>query len=524
MFEHMFAEVADEALVGAIEQAAVEEGRASARRLAAIAELTRRSVDVDDDDHRARWAFDPWALTAARIGAALTIGQRRASAQMRIAMALRDRLPRVAALFCDGRISVRVISELTWRTHLVEDDRVLAEIDAALANHAVSWGALSEEKLTGAVNALIERYDPDAVRLAKDAMRERDFRIGAHEDGAETTSAWGTLIAADGVAAERRILAMINDVCADDPRSAGERRSDAAGALLNGRQDLPCRCGSPECPKADGPAPASHIVVHVVADQAAVDAATKPTAEQPATQENCAGNDAGTGGSESADRDHVVDAEDSPPPLADTGVALLPGMKVMPAVALADAIAGGAKITPLWIPGPDPEPKYRPSARLARFVRLRDMFCRFPGCDVPADRCDIDHCVPWPNGPTHPSNLNCKCRTHHLMKTFCFAPDGWSEVQSPGGTVTFTDPSGHIYVTKPGSALFFPRFPAATAQLPPPPPVPPPDPARTATMPTRRRPRSAEVTARIAAERAQNRRVREAAANPRYGRDGQPPF
>mgnify|MGYP001506534871 FL=1 len=128
----MFAEVADEALVGAIEQAAVEEGRACARRLAAIAELTRRSVDVDDDDPRARWAFDPWALTAARIGAALTIGQRRASAQMRIAMALRDRLPRVAALFCDGRISVRVISELTWRTHLVEDDRVLAEIDAAL--------------------------------------------------------------------------------------------------------------------------------------------------------------------------------------------------------------------------------------------------------------------------------------------------------------------------------------------------------------------------------------------------------
>ncbi|MCG7595084.1 HNH endonuclease signature motif containing protein [Mycobacterium sp. PSTR-4-N] len=511
MFEQMFADLADEALVGAIEQAAVEEGRACARRLAAIAELTRRSVD--DDDDRARWAFDLWAVTAARIGAALTIGQRRASAQMRIAMALRDRLPRVAALFCEGRISIRVISELTWRTHLVDDDRVLAEIDAALAGHAVSWGALSDEKLTAAVNALIERYDPDAVRLAKNALSDRDFRIGAHEDGAETTSAWGTLMAADGVAAERRILAMINGVCENDPRSVGERRSDAAGALLNGREQLPCRCGSTDCPKADVGSPASHIVVHVIADRAAVDAVEEQAAEKPAV----------TRPEEIADCVAEDESECTPPPLSDTGVALLPGLKVMPAVALADAIAGGAKVAPLWLPGPDPEPHYRPSSRLAQFVRLRDMFCRFPGCDVPADRCDVDHCVPWPYGPTHPSNLNCKCRAHHLMKTFCFDLDGWTEVQLADGSVTFTDPDGRSHTTKPGSALFFPQFPVHTAELAPPPPRPP-DPMRTARIPKRRRLRSADVAARVKAERAQNREVRAALANPRYGPEGHPPF
>ncbi len=499
----MFADVADEALVGAIEQAAVEEGQACARRLAAIAELTRRSVD--DDDDRARWTFDLWAMTAARIGAALTIGQRRASAQMRIAMALRDRLPRVAALFCEGRISIRVISELTWRTHLVDDDRVLAEIDAALADRAVSWGVSSEEKLTGAVNALIERYDADAVRLAKDVVQDRDFRIGAHEDGAETMSVWGRLMAADGIAAERRILAMINGVCENDPRSVGERRSDAAGALINGRRHLPCRCGSPTCPKADAPAPASHVVVHVIADQAAVDAATKPV-----SQEGASGKPA-TECDESADCGPDPGTDCIPEPLVDTGVALLPGLKVMPAVALADAIAGGAKVRPLWIPGPDPEPNYRPSARLAQFVRLRDMFCRFPGCDVPADRCDIDHCVPWPYGPTHPSNLNCKCRTHHLMKTFCFGPDGWTEVQSPDGTVTFVAPDGRAHATNPGSTLFFPQFPATTAELTPPPPVPPDCGAKRTTVPRRRRVRSADVAARVKAERAQNRDVRAAA-------------
>ena len=206
-------------------------------------------------------------------------------------------------------------------------------------------------------------------------------------------------------------------------------------------------------------------------------------------------------------------------------MALLPGLKVMPTVALAYAIAGGAKVAPLWLPGPDPEPHYRPSSRLAQFVRLRDMFCRFPGCDVPADRCDVDHCVPWPYGATHPSNLNCKCRTHHLMKTFCFRPDGWTEVQSADATVTFTAPDGRSYTTSPGSTLFFPRFAVSTAELPPPPPMPPDVEAKRVTVPRRRRLRSAEVAARVKAERAQNRELRAAAAgDARDGGRGHAPF
>lgn len=529
----MFADVADEALLGAIEQAAVEEAQASARRLAAIAELTHRTVD--DDDERSRWSFDLWAATSVDIGAALSIGQRRASGQMRIAMTLRDRLPRVAALFCAGRIDARVISELSWRTHLVDDHQVLAIIDAELAEHAASWGTLSKDKLIGAVNAVIERYDPDAVRLTAIALRERDFHIGAHEDGAETTSVWGRLMAADSIAAERRILAMIDSVCDNDPRSIGQRRSDAAGALLNGRTYLPCRCGSPDCPKADTPAPQSNIVIHVIADQTALDAATahaaaeakgagaensaavtnaeagtaEPVAAEPAAVADAEAAAAEPAAAESA-ADTDVETDCAPVPLKDTGLALLPGLTVMPTAALADAIRAGAKVTPLWLPGPDPEPHYRPSARLAQFVRLRDMFCRFPGCDVPAERCDIDHSEPWPYGLTHPSNLNCKCRTHHLAKTFA---DGWTEVQSPDGTIIFTTSDGRTLITRPGCALFFPTFPAATADLPLPPPIPPPNPQRTAKMPTRRRLRSADDAARIKAERAQNKQVRAAAGD-----------
>ncbi|OBI23828.1 hypothetical protein A5711_10020 [Mycobacterium sp. E2238] len=72
------------------------------------------------------------------------------------------------------------------------------------------------------------------------------------------------------------------------------------------------------------------------------------------------------------------------------------------------------------------EPRYIPSARLADFVRCRDLTCRAPGCDRPAVDCDIDHTIPYADGgPTHSSNLKCLCRQHHLLKTFW----GWRDEQ-----------------------------------------------------------------------------------------------
>jgi hypothetical protein len=92
-----------------------------------------------------------------------------------------------------------------------------------------------------------------------------------------------------------------------------------------------------------------------------------------------------------------------------------------------------------------PEPRYRPSAALQDFVRCRDLTCRFPGCDAPATHTDIDHTVPWPAGPTHPSNLKCLSRAHHLFKTF---HDSWTDTQLPGATIVWTSPTGHVYTTE----------------------------------------------------------------------------
>jgi hypothetical protein len=175
---------------------------------------------------------------------------------------------------------------------------------------------------------------------------------------------------------------------------------------------------------------------------------------------------------------------------------------VVPAPLLAELIRDGAKVRPLRHPeDAPPESGYRPSVALDRFVRCRDLTCRFPGCDRPAESCDIDHTIPYPLGPTHPSNLKCLCRKHHLLKTFW---TGWRDEQRPDGTVVWTAPSGHTYTTRPGSRLLFPTLCLPTGELPCAPGRYHRPGDRGVMMPVRRRTREQDRIRRIDAERALN--------------------
>jgi Domain of unknown function (DUF222) len=485
MFGSEFSTADDATVVAAIEEGARAEAAAGARRLAAIAELARRRVV--DDDARANWAFDGWDSAAAEVAAAMTVGHRRASGQMRIAVALRDRLPRVAALYMQGTLSSRVVSAITWRTQLVQDPEALALIDAALAEGATKWGPLSEHRLDEAIDAWILRYDPAAVRRSESSTRTRDFSIGDLDDPAETTSVWGRLLATDAAVLKRRVAQMVQSVCDDDPRTIGERRSDAVGAIAAGNFRLACQCGSETCPAGDTPS-SSNVVIRVLAEQSVLNAAT--ASANPAT----ASVDAAIADNGASQEQTSASAAVTLP------AALIVGEGIVPTPLLSQLIRGGAKVRPITMPSDEPEPHYRPSAELAEFVRMRDLYCRAPGCDVPADRCDIDHTIPYPIGPTHASNLKCLCRTNHLMKTF----GGWRDIQLPDGTVIWISPSGRKYITKPGSRLFFETWDTTTADLPPPSIVVPNTGDRGLMMPRRRRTRAAEYAAWIKAERARN--------------------
>ncbi|HET7476344.1 MAG TPA: DUF222 domain-containing protein [Dermatophilaceae bacterium] len=88
---------------------------------------------------------------------------------------------------------------------------------------------------------------------------------------------------------------------------------------------------------------------------------------------------------------------------------------------------------------------YRPPVALRRFVEVRDGHCRFPGCTRPARRCELDHVVRYPDGPTTGANLIALCKHHHRAKHEA----GWAVVLHPDGRATWTDPHGRSHTTHP---------------------------------------------------------------------------
>ena len=92
-------------------------------------------------------------------------------------------------------------------------------------------------------------------------------------------------------------------------------------------------------------------------------------------------------------------------------------------------------------------------ADLRAFLTQRDLTCRFPGCRVPARRCDLDHTTAWADGgTTDAGNLASLCRKHHTLKH----ETRWSVEQLDGpngrGVLAWTSPRGRTYLTSPGTA------------------------------------------------------------------------
>jgi len=88
-------------------------------------------------------------------------------------------------------------------------------------------------------------------------------------------------------------------------------------------------------------------------------------------------------------------------------------------------------------------------ADLRAFLTQRDLTCRFPGCRVPARRCDVDHTVAWADGgATDATNLASLCRKHHTVKH----ESRWVVEQLGHGVLAWTSPRGRTYLTTPGAA------------------------------------------------------------------------
>ncbi|HEU4329812.1 MAG TPA: HNH endonuclease [Lapillicoccus sp.] len=88
--------------------------------------------------------------------------------------------------------------------------------------------------------------------------------------------------------------------------------------------------------------------------------------------------------------------------------------------------------------------RYRPTAQMAEQVAALDAMCQAPGCTVPADRCDIDHQRPWPQGETEVRNLRLRHRRHHNHKT----RGTWRTESTADGGTQWVTVGGREYLTQ----------------------------------------------------------------------------
>jgi hypothetical protein len=511
MFDELVESATRSSGVAAVGTWARVENAACARRLFACADELERMFAADGSDEREQWCLDNWDAAASSIAAAQNVSLGVASHQLLIADSLHHRLPRVAEVFAAGTISYRMVAAIVNRTRLIKDHDALAKVDIEIAGHVVRWGPLSVDKTQHEIDYWVDRYDPAAVRRTEERVRDCYADVRKPENGSGTADVEARLLATDADALDQRLEAMANAVCDNDPRTLDQRRAAALGAFGHGIDRLSCQCGNPDC--AAAAKQVGTVVVHVVAHEESLTDATPAQFDgkeppHPVSKPL----------REMTWREALTPAPLTPTIASTPPAALLNG-GMLPAPLLAAKVAGTAKIVPIVHPGnKPPEPRYIPSAVLATFIRCRDMTCRFPGCDEPAHRCDIDHTIAYPAGPTQASNLKALCRKQHLLKTFW----GWREEQFPDGTVVWTCPQGQAYTTYPGSRILFPALCRPTA------PVPTRDvpdtnsgAARRGAMPRRKITRAQNRTHAINDERARNQPFVDAEA---AERNRPPPF
>ncbi len=319
--------------------------------------------------------------------------------------------PPLADAMASGTVSARKAQVL-----LQETDHLRGRVAAAVLDR-VLVGA--EERTVPQL-----RRDVRAAELALDAesadLRHRAARAerGVRMVPAPDAMAWihALLPAADATTVMTAIGALADRCEAGDGRTADQRRADALSALarrvLDSGHDLD---GSP-LPRRQRRRP--HLEV-------TVSAGTFSTAH-------------GTG-----------------------EIAHLGGYGLVPFCAVADVV-GDADVRVLQVDaeglpvgGADATDGYRPSAELVREVVARDRTCRFHGCSVAAERCDIDHIAPFdPDRPAHlqtvASNLQALCRHHHRLKTH----GGWYASRDPvSGATLWRSPTGRIHIVSPDPVL-----------------------------------------------------------------------
>lgn len=417
------------AFVDAARDTWVAGNRADGERLKACYALFRACVrgeasGVDDECRPGYAVVSPFDVCSNHLVATFAISTGRADRMISLSVDLTERYPAVLEALVQGRIDQRA-AELLARQLRTVDDSVVARVQQEAVDDylaAIEGGERPGDKaVRDSIDGIIRRHDADGVRRRQDdASRDRGVGISKGADGMSTV--WATLASDEAAVLAEKLdqrAAAFGEGADMSRDSLAERRADALMALTCGEP-----VGSSLAPNG-GPAGGTDTAEgSPLRPKVTVIAPRSGSGDEPMVQFPR------TGDSSVRALLAMLSAGD--------GASL---ERIDPAIGAHD--------------DPDRFQVYRPSAALARAVRLRDGTCRHPGCTVSAEYCDLDHLVPFDHenpdagGRTRECNLVCLCRKHHRFKTFAdwrytMDRDGTLVVVAPEGTAMHTKPSGPL--------------------------------------------------------------------------------
>jgi hypothetical protein len=279
MFDELVAETTATRGAAAVDAWTRVESAACARRLAAMVTMLDTAYAADGSADREQWCIDNWAAVCAHIGAAQRLTSGTAAGLLMVGTVLRDRLPKVQAVFAAGLIGYPLVRTIVYRSMLVTDPGAQRALDTALAEALQTWEPMSQDRTEQAIDAFIEKVDPLAVRRTQIEARSRSVDIHV-EDGSGLAILFGALFAPDATALDGRLDALADTVCPADPRTKNQRRADAMGALAHGADRLMCLCDVEDCPAAANP-PSTGVVIYIVAHQDTISGPAEPSPDAP---------------------------------------------------------------------------------------------------------------------------------------------------------------------------------------------------------------------------------------------------
>ena len=374
-----------DALLDQASRRAREQAKAEARTTAAMLEFADARRAEFESAERTEWHETELASIAHELAVELQMSVRTVQNRLHQAREVRGKAPAAWEAFLSGQIDgyrVRIISEALGslrdpRSDSVVDDRVVGYAATHTATELRAW-----------LRRLTTRLEPQHhEERSRDAANNRRVHIDHRDDG--VSELWALLPTAQAAAIDALLGGSLLGKESDDTRTSDQFMADEVSRrLLAG---------------ADGePAIKATIAVTI-----------------PATS--------------------LAGLSDEPGTSVD-------GQWVLPAWMVRELAARTGTLFHRVIT--DPAGRVLDVTKLGRFapadlefgLEVRDGVCQFPTCTRPATRCDKDHRVPWPHGPTSGQNMWSLCRRHHRTKTAGI----FNATLDENGHATWHLPSGRV--------------------------------------------------------------------------------